>query len=111
MTTTPTIRQETARQWFESLRDRICTAFEQLEDELSGPAAKPMGDMPAGRFERTPWTRDGEKDGGGGGVMAVMRGRVFEKVGVNVSTVEGRFTQDFAANIPGADKDPRFWAS
>ena len=117
MATDPALRQDTARQWFESLRDRICTAFEQLEDELSGPALKLVGDAPAGRFQRTPWTRDavggaGQGGGqGGGGVMAVMRGRVFEKVGVNVSTVEGRFTQEFAAQIPGAQSNPRFWAS
>jgi coproporphyrinogen III oxidase len=93
-------RKETAATWFGELRDRLVSAFEAIEDQGTGAGT-------AGRFERTPWRREG----GGGGVMALLRGRVLEKAGVNVSTVEGTFSEEFRQRIPGAAEDPRFWAS
>jgi coproporphyrinogen III oxidase len=103
-------RQSEARAWFERLRDDICAAFERLEDDL--PAAAPMADRAPARFKRTPWKRTDHTGGdGGGGTMSLMAGRVFEKVGVHTSTVHGTFAPEFAKQIPGADADPRFWAS
>ena len=100
-------RKARATAWFEALRDRICAAFEAIEDAPDGPGA----DAPPGRFERQAWTRAAEGEtAGGGGVMAVMRGRVFEKVGVNVSTVHGELSESFRGQIPGTAEDPRFWA-
>jgi len=95
-------QQQAARDWFESLRNRICSAFEAIEREAGSDAA----------FAYTPWDRsDDSGEAGGGGVRGQLTGTVFEKVGVNVSTVGGRFSPEFAKNIPGAAEDPSFFAT
>jgi coproporphyrinogen III oxidase len=95
-------QQAAARTWFERLRDRICAAFEAIEREAGSDAA----------FDYTAWDRvDPSGEAGGGGVRGMMKGRVFEKVGVNVSTVGGTFEGDFAKSIHGAGDDPRFFAT
>jgi coproporphyrinogen III oxidase len=95
-------QQQAARDWFESLRDRICAEFETIESEAGSDA----------RFAFAPWQRE-DPDGspGGGGMRGMMKGRIFEKAGVNVSTVGGSFSPEFAATIHGAEEDPHFFAT
>ena len=99
-------QKEKTKNWFESLRDQICVSFEGIENDLTGINSE----LNPGSFKKTKWYRDDDPSKGGG-TMAIMKGRVFEKVGVNISTVYGEFSPEFAKQMPGADKDPRFWAS
>src|SRR5215510_5609367 len=99
-------RKTRARLWFEALRQDLCRAFEELETAAPGGAAAP------GRFIETPWTRVDHTGGpGGGGRMSLLKGRVFEKAGIHTSTVFGEFAPEFRKQMPGAEHDPRFWAS
>ena len=90
-----------ARHWFEALQGQIIATLESLEDEAAE-------DNSTFRFSKKPWTRSGD---GGGGTMALLHGKLFEKAGVHSSTVHGEFSPEFRKQIPGADEDPRFWAS
>ncbi len=95
-------QQQAARNWFEALRTRICAEFEAIEREAGSDAT----------FTFTPWDRsDPDGEPGGGGVRGHMAGHIFEKVGVNVSTVAGKFSPDFAASVAGAEEDPSFFAT
>lgn len=86
-------KKKLSSEWFTEIRDQICSAFEEIDQ--------------GSKFTRQKWDRPG----GGGGEMSVMKGKVFEKVGVNISTVYGEFSDEMRKQIPGAEEDPRFWAS
>jgi coproporphyrinogen III oxidase len=103
-------RKAAAAAWFAQLQERLLAEMERLEDACPGPFF-PEAAIP-GRFERNDWTRQNH-DGaeGGGGRMAMLKGRVFEKMGAHTSVVHGTFAPEFAKQIPGAEEDPRFWAA
>ncbi|WP_031549331.1 oxygen-dependent coproporphyrinogen oxidase [Parvularcula oceani] len=102
-------RKTQARAWFEALRDRLCAAFETIEAEAPSDL---YGEGASSRFAFTPWSRSGDGEvEAGGGVMGMLHGRVFEKAGIHCSTVHGEFSEEFRHAIPGAEEDPRFWAS
>lgn len=109
--------KEQASAHYKDLRDRICARFEALETHYAAntPTAschQDMNDIPVGRFNYTSWDREQDESGKrGGGTMGVMKGRVFEKVGVNISTVHGDFSDEFRAKIPGTQDSPKFWAA
>ncbi len=102
-------KKQQASEWFKTLRDKICAEFELIEQEYLEKRSDnlPLRQEQADTFERKSWDRSE----GGGGTMSIMRGNVFEKVGVNISTVHGTFSPEFAKKIPGAEEDPAFWAS
>jgi len=101
-------KQDVAKTWFLNLRDIICKTFVELEHEYLKKSYEKKGNNKKPKtFKKKNWYRDG----GGGGVMSIMRGSLFEKVGVNISTVHGQFSKDFKSQIPGAEKTGQFWAS
>ena len=100
-------QKQRAVTWFKTLRDKICKVCEIIEDEHKGP----FSEQPPGRFEKTTWQRPDKNDDGGGGEMSIMYGRVFEKIGVNISTVKGTFSEEFRQQIREATKDGEFWAA
>ncbi len=96
-------KQKIASEWFQNLRDKICVEFEKIEEEF--------GEKTPGKFQRKNWNRPDKSGDGGFGEMSLMKGNVFEKVGVNFSKVYGEFSEEFRKQIPGADENGKFWAS
>jgi coproporphyrinogen III oxidase len=97
-------KRELAKNWFTHLRNEICLSYEKIEEEFA--AKNNISELP--KFERKPWNRDSD---GGGGQISIMKGNIFEKVGVNISTVHGEFSESFAKEIPGAAEDKKFFAT
>jgi len=104
-------RKDLAQKWFENLQSSLITIFEDVETEAGSSDLSDYSKMPNRKFKRSPWTRGDGKQDQGGGTMAMLRGRVFEKAGIHSSTVYGEFSEEFRKQIPGAEEDPRFWAS
>ncbi len=102
-------KKERAVIWFQELQNQICDEFTAIENEGVPEDSEQEGlsDLPAGRFQEKNWNREG----GGGGRMRVMNGRIFEKVGINTSVVHGEFSEEFRASIPGASENGKFWAA
>ena len=96
-------KQKITSMWFQNLRDKICVEFEKIEEEF--------GEKNPGKFQRKNWNRPDKSGDGGFGEMSLMKGNVFEKVGVNFSKVYGEFSEEFRKQIPGADENGKFWAS
>ena len=104
----PTINEKKdVENWFRDLRDSICNSFEEIERNHQNSLIKKK----PGKFIKKKWHRLKSKTKGGGGEMAIMKGRIFEKVGVNISTVYGKFPKDFKNQIPGCEKNSNFWAA
>lgn len=95
-------QQKSTKKWFKELRNQICSSYEKIENDHAK-----KNNLAAGKFIKKPWKREG----GGGGVMSIMQGNVFEKVGVNISTVYGIFSKEFRKQIPGTEKNPQFFAT